>query len=230
MCSGGSPGPWINNQATQAALFKHRMEVSISNASSDSGDVIIAGYILLKDPTITHRIHYISSIRQDLPNLPFFDLGIHRRSPHGSEVSHLVVRCGEKVADQLSTNLSSYLNGTHSTSMYISRVHVMNTPPDEVNSLFDIHAKLSVHILSTCFVDYSTLPYCVLYIYISLRASYRYYVTPRCDVRELTTRLVLKRSAFLDSAHNFYFSLFLPQQHSCRSTSIVRVKRRRAIK
>lgn len=141
MCSGGSPGPWINNQATQAALFKHRMEVSISNATSDSGDITIAGYILLKDPSITHRVHFISSIRKALPNLPFFDLGVHRRSPHGSEVPHLVVRCGEKLVDQLTTNLSTFMNGIDTTSLFISRVHMMNITPNEVNDLFDIHSN-----------------------------------------------------------------------------------------
>ena len=156
MCSGGSPGPWINNQATQAALFNHRLEVSISNATSDSGDVMIAGYILLKDPSTTHRIHYTSLLREHLPNLPFFDIGLHQRSPNGIEVPHLVIRCGEKVAEQLSANLSAFLNGTSVTPLYLSRVHMMNTSPEEVNSIFDIHSRflkklhrlsLSPHIL-----------------------------------------------------------------------------------
>jgi hypothetical protein len=157
MCSGGSPGPWINNQATQAALFNHRMDVSISNATSDSGDVVIAGYIFLKDPTTTHRVHFTSFLRQQLPHLPFFDIGIHKRSPQGVEVSHLVVRCGEKVADQLSANMSTYLNGIQSTPLYLSRVHMMNTSPDEVSGIFDVHSryltklhrlKLSPHIIN----------------------------------------------------------------------------------
>ena len=55
-CGGGSPGPWIvNNQATQAAMFNNRADLSISNATSDSGEIVIPGYILLKDPTLTHR-------------------------------------------------------------------------------------------------------------------------------------------------------------------------------
>ena len=156
MCSGGSPGPWINNQATQAALFTHRLEVSISNATSDSGDVMIAGYILLKDPSTTHRIHYTSLLRENLPNLPFFDIGLHQRSPNGVEVPHLVIRCGGNVVEQLSANLSAYLNGTSTTPIFLSRVHMMNTSPEEVNSIFDIHScflkklhriSLSPHIL-----------------------------------------------------------------------------------
>ena len=55
MCDGGAPGPWINDQSTQAALYKNRVDVSISNATSNSSDVIITGYVLLKDPHDTHR-------------------------------------------------------------------------------------------------------------------------------------------------------------------------------
>ena len=67
MCSGGSPGPWIKHQTTQATLFKHRLDVRIYNASSDSGDIEIAGYILLKDPTMTHRIQFADHLRHRPP-------------------------------------------------------------------------------------------------------------------------------------------------------------------
>jgi hypothetical protein len=67
MCSGGPPGPWIGSLATQDAMQTRRMVVKISNASSDSGKVEIAGYILLEDPALTHCLHFSLSIRTTLP-------------------------------------------------------------------------------------------------------------------------------------------------------------------
>jgi hypothetical protein len=142
MCSGAPPGPWINNPATKDAMRTHRMEVRISNASSDSGDIEIAGYILLKDPVLTHRLHFASSIRKNLPQAPFFDLGIHRKAPTGgNDIPHLVVRCGVNVMDTLNDNLSTYLNGTTTTAIYISREHLLNTTASEVTELFDTHFR-----------------------------------------------------------------------------------------
>ena len=139
MCGGGSPGPWINNQATQAAMFNNRADLSISNTTSDSGEIVVAGYILLKDPTLTHRQYYVTSLRNELPMLPFFDLGVHRKSTQGDDIPHLVVRCGEKVVDQLSANLSVHLNGTISTAIYISREHMMNAPAEEISGIYGLH-------------------------------------------------------------------------------------------
>jgi hypothetical protein len=141
MCNGGAPGPWINNQSTQAALQQHHVEVSLSNATSDSGDVIIAGYILLKDPHDTHRQHYCSHLHETFTTLPYFDIGVHRRTPQGEDTPHLVIRCGEKVAEQLSLNLSVNLNGIESTAIFISREHVMNAPPEEVRGIFEMQAN-----------------------------------------------------------------------------------------
>ena len=141
MCDGGAPGQWINNQSTQAALFKNHAEVSISNATSDSGDVIIAGYVILKDPIDTHRQYYCSHLHEMFPTLPYFDIGVHRRTPQGVENPHLVIRCGEKVAAQLSANLTVNLNGIDSTAMFISREHVMNAPSEEDRGIFETQAS-----------------------------------------------------------------------------------------
>jgi hypothetical protein len=141
MCNGGAPGPWINNQSTQASLFQNHAEVSISNATSDSGDVIIVGYVILKDPDDTHRQYYCSHLHEMLPTLPYFDVGVHRRTPQGVEIPHLVIRCGEKVSAQLSANLSVHLNGIASTAIFISREHVMNAPSEEVRGIFEMQAS-----------------------------------------------------------------------------------------
>lgn len=142
MCDGGAPGSWINNQSTQASLFQNHAEVSISNATSDSGDDIIAGYVILKDPNDTHRQYYCSHLHEMLPTLPYFDIGVHRRStPQGVEIPHLVIRCGEKVSAQLSANLSVHLNGIASTAIFISQEHIMNAPSEEVRGIFEMQAS-----------------------------------------------------------------------------------------
>jgi hypothetical protein len=128
-----SPWPWINNQSTQVALFHHQVNVSIStNAISDSGDVIIAGYILLKEANATHQQHYCSYLHETFTTISFFDIWVHLRTPQGTEIPHLVVCCGEKVAETQALNLSVNLNGINSTTIFISRKHEMNAPPDEV--------------------------------------------------------------------------------------------------
>ena len=43
------------------------------------------------------------------------------------------------MVDQLSKNITVNLNGVLSTSLFISRVHMMNAPPAEVSGIFDLH-------------------------------------------------------------------------------------------
>jgi hypothetical protein len=92
MCLAGPPGPWIGSLATQDAMRTRRMDVNISNASSDSGKVEIAGCILPEDPILTHCLHFSLSTRTTLPHAPYFDMGIHRKAPTGrNDTLHLVV-------------------------------------------------------------------------------------------------------------------------------------------
>jgi hypothetical protein len=130
------------SQSTQAALYKNRVDVSISNATSNSSDVIFAGYVLLKDPHGLHPQHYCYHLHETFTTLPSFDIGVvHRRTPQGVEIPHLVIRCGEKVAEQLSANFSVNLDGVDSIAICISREHVMNAPPEEVCGIFETQAN-----------------------------------------------------------------------------------------
>jgi hypothetical protein len=72
------------------------VELSISNASSDSGEITTAGYIFFKHPTFTQRFFYLKELRRKLPPAtPYFDISLFRKTPTGRTVPHLIVKCGE---------------------------------------------------------------------------------------------------------------------------------------
>ena len=54
-----NPSKWRNSESTKTKLEKHNVTVSFSNCTSTSGNLAIAGYILLKAPTTTHRLRYL---------------------------------------------------------------------------------------------------------------------------------------------------------------------------
>jgi hypothetical protein len=95
----------------------------------------------MKEAKDTHRQRYCTYLHEMYPTLPFFDIGVHRRTPQGAEIPLLVVRCGEKVAEQLASNLTTNLNGIASTAIFISREHVMNAPSEEVRGIFAMQAN-----------------------------------------------------------------------------------------
>lgn len=45
---------WISQPATRELLRELKLEVTVSNSKSSSGNVVTAGYILMKHPTYTH--------------------------------------------------------------------------------------------------------------------------------------------------------------------------------
>lgn len=47
---------------TQENLNKHKVTVYFSNCTSiNEGKLVVAGYILLRAPMLTHRLHYLQS-------------------------------------------------------------------------------------------------------------------------------------------------------------------------
>ena len=80
--SNPTPAAWRNKPATKETLEQKGTTVAISNSSSTSGKLAIAGYILLKAPMTTHRIRYLQALRRKLPvNTPSFDILLHKRTP-----------------------------------------------------------------------------------------------------------------------------------------------------
>ncbi|KAI2489319.1 hypothetical protein MHU86_25270 [Fragilaria crotonensis] len=101
-----NPTAWKNKSITKEILKDFQATVSFSNSISTSGKLVIAGYILLKSPNLTHRIRYNQSIRSKLPDTtPGFDILLHRRTPTEQQIDHLAVQCGENHVHPLSSAL-----------------------------------------------------------------------------------------------------------------------------
>ena len=52
------PGKWQHSERTKTILKEQHLNVLVSNSKSTSGDLVTAGYILLKAPNTTHRHFY----------------------------------------------------------------------------------------------------------------------------------------------------------------------------
>ena len=142
VCLSKGPGKWINNPVTKKALIDHHVDVNVSNSSSDSGETIeTAGYIFFKHPKWTHRHHYLTNLRSQLPTTtPYFDLGYHRKTPTGQAIPHIAVRCGEHHVSSLTDILSAHLDGSK-TAVFLGRLLISKMPPDEVDCLFKTHSE-----------------------------------------------------------------------------------------
>jgi hypothetical protein len=72
-------------------LEYHHADLSLSNASSNSGNITTAGFIFFKHPTITHQFSYHKELHRKLsPAAPFFDISLNRITPTGKTVPHLI--------------------------------------------------------------------------------------------------------------------------------------------
>jgi hypothetical protein len=134
---------WITREATRELLRCHKMEITISNSKSSSGNVVTAGYILMKHPLYTQRYFYLLSLRKALPtNTPFFDLAVHRRTPHGATIPHLVVKCGENHLTGLSEILSAHLDGhRNNTALFVASPAVKSMTQEEITKMFTAHTQ-----------------------------------------------------------------------------------------
>jgi hypothetical protein len=139
--SAHTPGKWRNSERTKELLDSLKITVSISNSTSTSGDLVNAGYIMLKAPMNTHRLRYLQSLRKMLPpNTPPFDILLHKRSPTDALIPHLGVQCGEKHAHALSEALMNILTGEKS-ALYIPRTVFNDMTDDQAKQLFQTHDK-----------------------------------------------------------------------------------------
>jgi hypothetical protein len=117
------------------------MEITLSNSKSCSGNVVTAGYILMKHPTYTQRYFYLLSLRKALPTTtPLFDLAIYRRTPHGESIPHLVVKCGENHITGLSEILSAHLDGhIRDTALFVASQAVTSMTQEEIEKMVTAH-------------------------------------------------------------------------------------------
>ena len=137
---GTTPSKWRNLDSTKEKLDRYKVTVSISNSTSTSGKLLIAGYILLKAPMTTHRVRYLQALRQALPeNTPPFDILLHKRPPVSDEViPHLVVQCGTKHVHALSEALCYLLTGKNS-ALFMPRMLVADMPDEKLMKFFHQH-------------------------------------------------------------------------------------------
>jgi hypothetical protein len=57
------PQIWLGEAKMKADMREHKICISVSNSVCDSGELVTAGYIFLKHPTLTHRHCYNQSLR-----------------------------------------------------------------------------------------------------------------------------------------------------------------------
>jgi hypothetical protein len=85
-----SPAAWITDSRTNNIMSNENLHVNISHSKCDSGEVVVAGHLLLKHPEHTHKIFYLMALRQQLPEAtPFFDIGHMSTAPNGKFITWL---------------------------------------------------------------------------------------------------------------------------------------------
>ena len=151
--NGQSPSKWRNLVSTQTKLDEYGATVSFSNATSTSGKLVIAGYVLYKAPMTTHRVIWLEYLRTLLDDdTPPFDVLLHKRSPTGDKgkvLPHLVIQCGEAHVHSLSEALAALLNGEN-FPLYLPRFSFQNMTAEEAYSIFLDH--------DTCVKDFRSHP------------------------------------------------------------------------
>jgi hypothetical protein len=77
-----STGAWIWNPMVKQSLAYHKVEVNISNLTCDSGNMVIAGVILLKHPGFTHHLLFSlplgANYLRTLPILTLLCTDVHK--------------------------------------------------------------------------------------------------------------------------------------------------------
>ena len=133
--NGQSPSKWRNLVSTQTKLDEYGATVSFSNATSTSGKLVIAGYVLYKAPMTTHRVRWLEYLRTLLDDdTPPFDVLLHKRSPTGDKgkvLPHLVIPCSFTFGGTRSTTQRGKLSVVSSSfffSEYDGRRSVLNLP------------------------------------------------------------------------------------------------------
>ena len=85
-----SPAAWITDSRTNNIMTNENLRVNISNSKCDSGEIVVAGHLLLKHPEHTHKIFYLMALRRQLPEAtPFFDIGHMSTAPNGKFITWL---------------------------------------------------------------------------------------------------------------------------------------------
>ncbi|KAI2503174.1 hypothetical protein MHU86_11277 [Fragilaria crotonensis] len=137
----GNPSNWKFKQNTQQLMKSHHFNVSISNSTCDSGNMVTVGYILLKAPNTTNQLYYLQHLTNQLPdNTPFFDLIRLRTTPMDQEINHIGVKCGERHATSLCHALTQYLTG-NKTALFLPRYSLGSMTDEQIKQQFEFHER-----------------------------------------------------------------------------------------
>jgi hypothetical protein len=138
-----SPGKWQYSDRTKAILKEQHLSVLLSNSKSTSGDLVTAGYILLKAPNTTHRNYYTQYLRSKLPEAtPYFDILRYTKTPMDQSIPHLVVQCGANHVTPVCQGLLTILTGAES-ALFLPRYAINTMPPEQVKRHFEVHSNWS---------------------------------------------------------------------------------------
>ena len=130
---------WQSSDSTKAAMRSHHVWATTSNSSCHGGKLVHAGFILMKAPQTTHKVRYLQSLRNRLPeNTPFFDIVLHKTTPVQQNIHHLVVQCGENHVAPLTKSLSTVLHG-NGGAIFLPRVALGSFSSDQVAKYFQTH-------------------------------------------------------------------------------------------
>jgi hypothetical protein len=122
-------------------MNKARVQVLISNSRCNSGNIVTAGYILLKAPNTTHRHRYTQHLREQLPEAtPYFDVMRAIKSPMDQTIPHLAIQCGENHVTTVCQALSLILTGTKS-AIFLPRYALQAMTDAQMQQHFEFHDK-----------------------------------------------------------------------------------------
>ena len=139
-----NPVKWQMTDATKKMLQEKNVEVTISNSTSMSGNIVTAGYILLKSPTMTSTHRYTQYLRSQLPDAtPYFDVIKYRKTPFDQSIPHLAIQCGEKHVTPVSQALSKAVSGGTSTAVFLPRYAFGAMTDQQIEHQFASHHKWS---------------------------------------------------------------------------------------
>jgi uncharacterized coiled-coil protein SlyX len=142
-----TPSRWINDRRTKRTMQENSINISISNSKTNSGDVVLAGHILLKHPEFTHRTYYLMSLRRSIPETtPYFDIGLVYTTPHGEKIPHLIVKCGSNHVTALTEVLSAHLDGKKTTALFLATSMLKTMTTEEAYELFATHKTFTASI------------------------------------------------------------------------------------
>ncbi|KAI2490982.1 hypothetical protein MHU86_23584 [Fragilaria crotonensis] len=133
------PGVWQQKSTTKETIALNNIRVQVSNSTSLCGASVIAGYVLLKHPTMTHKTWYLKHLRQQLPkDTPYFDLRLRHQTPTGQTINHIAVECGVNQVTPVCQALLQVLNGTQ-TAIFLPRYAFASMTQEKIAAAFEAH-------------------------------------------------------------------------------------------